>query len=217
MKAEIYPGILTHTLEEYVAKLEIVEQSGSGWVHLDFADGQFVPNITVMPHEIMGINTKLKIEAHLMTYMPERYFSDLTVAGVSRVLLHREAYKSMEECAAGLKQASDYFSEVGLVINPDTEVESYNELPIQSIQCMAVHPGMSGQALLESVYESIGKIAGQSLDLVIAVDGGVNSENVQLLQKAGASRFVINSHLFATSNIQQNLQHFIQLVTPGGI
>ena len=85
MKAEILPGILTHTFEEYAARLEMVESSSALWAHIDFADGQFVPNITVMPHEIMSLSTRLKIEAHLMTYRPERYFSDLTVAGVVRV------------------------------------------------------------------------------------------------------------------------------------
>ncbi|MBU6388893.1 hypothetical protein KGQ71_00055 [Patescibacteria group bacterium] len=215
MKTEIYPGILTHTLEEYVAHLETVENSSSKWVHIDFADGQFVPNITVMPHEIMSISTRLSLEAHLMTYRPERYFSDLTVAGVSRVLIHREAFGSMEECAAAIHDAGNYFSEVGLVINPDTEVESYADLPIQVVQCMGVHPGFSGQPFLESVYATIEKVKTQQLKAVIAVDGGVSEDNIRQLQKAGVSRFVMNSQLFVAQNITQSIQYFTQLVSGG--
>ncbi len=218
MKAEILPGILTHTFEEYATRLEMVEASSASWVHVDFADGQFVPNITVMPHEIMGLPTKLAMEAHLMTYGPERYFSDLTVAGVSRVLLHREAFKSLDECGQALKEAGNYFGEVGLVINPETQVEDYSTLPIKVVQCMGVHPGFSGQPIVGDVYDTIEKVRAQQLGLTIAVDGGVTEENIHTLQKAGVSRFVMTSQLFSnssSSSVSQNVQHFIQLVSGG--
>lgn len=215
MKVEIIPGILTHTTEEYTTRLEMVEQSDATWVHIDIADGQFVPNITVMPHEIMSFTTRLKLEAHLMTFRPERYFSDLTVAGFSRVLLHREAYKDLEECTTALKQASDYFSEVGMVVNPDTEIEDYSGVPVQVIQCMSVQPGMSGQPFLDKVYANLEKIKSQKLSVVLAADGGVSEENIKQLQEAGATRFVINSRLFVANTVAQNLQYFNQLVTGG--
>lgn len=215
MSAEIYPGILTHNLEEYKTRLEMVETSASTWAHIDFADGQFVPNITVMPHEMMSISTKLNQEAHLMTYRPERYFSDLTVAGVSRVLLHREVYDDLEACNQALKQASDYFPEVGLVLNLETEIEDYSELPISVIQCMSIHPGMSGQTLLEEVYARITRLKQENPDTMISVDGGISEDNIKQLQAQGAGRFVINSHLFVTNSVAQNFQYFIKLVTGG--
>jgi ribulose-phosphate 3-epimerase len=215
MKAEIYPGILTHSYEEYATRLEMVEKSSAKWVHVDFADGQFVPNITVMPNEIMSLTTKLNVEAHLMTFAPERYFSDLTVAGISRVLLHREAFNSLEECASALKDAGNYFSEVGLVLNPGTEVEEFSSLPISVVQCMGVHPGFSGQPLMHDVYGTIAAVRSQSTHLTVAVDGGVSEENIAELQKAGVSRFVMSSQLFTANNVTQNFQHFIQLVSGG--
>ena len=215
MKAEIYPGILTHTLEEYVVRLEMVESSDASWVHVDVADGQFVPNITVMPHEFMGISSRMKMEVHIMAFMPERYFSDLTVANVARVLLHREAYKTLEETAAALKHASDYFPEVGLVINPGTPIELYGELGLAALQCMGVHPGFSGQPLLDDVYGMLEEVTKQGLSIPLAVDGGVSGENIKQLQKAGASRFVMTSQLFATPEVSQNLHYFSNLVTGG--
>lgn len=215
MKAEILPGILTHNLEEYVTRLEMVEASKVGWAHLDFADGHFVPNITVMPDEIMSIPSKLKLEAHLMTFAPDRFFSDLTVAGVSRVLIHREAYHSLKECAAVLSIATNYFKEVGLVINPDTEVESYQNLPIQVVQCMGIDPGFSGQPFVEKAYDTIQKVRAQQLKVTIAVDGGVTEDNITKLQEAGVSRFVMTSHLFASNNVPQSVQYFTQLISGG--
>lgn len=215
MKAEIYPAILTHNIEEYSTKLELIENSDSRWAQIDIMDGQFVPNITVMPHEIMGIQTKINLEAHMMTYAPERYFSDLAVANIARVLLHREAFESLEKLKVGCKLASEYFNEVGIVINLDTRIEDYHELPINSIQFMGVPPGQSGQPLDEKVYANIRQVVEQKLNLVLAIDGGVNENNIKELQQAGISRFIISSHLFASNNLSQNVQYFIQLVQGG--
>jgi len=213
MRPEIIPGILTHTLEEYTHRLEMVEESPATWAHVDIMDGQFVPNISVMPHEFMSLTTRLKLEIHLMAFRPERYFADLTVAGATRVLLHREAYQSFEECKQALQMASEYFPEVGLVINPDTEVESYADLPIVSVQCMSVHPGASGQPFLESAFEQVKKVAAQKLPVTIAVDGGVSEDNIRELQAIGAERFVITSHLYITNNLPQRFNYFTQLVS----
>lgn len=212
MNPEIYPGILTHSIEEYTTRLEGIENSGATWAHLDIMDGQFVPNITVMPYEIMGIPSRLKLEAHLMAFRPERYYSDLTVARVGRVLIHREAFGSFEETAAALKHAADYFAEVGLVLNPETALEPYNDLPVQAIQIMGVHPGASGQRTLGDTCGRITELAQQQLSAVISVDGGVGEENLQELQEAGASRFVITSQLGALTAMKQNLLHFTQLL-----
>ena len=151
-----------------------------------------------------------------MTYAPERYFSDLTVAGVNRVLLHREVYNSLEECGQAIRHAKDYFQEVGLAINPETDIENYHDLPLSSIQIMGVHPGASGQAFLDETYAKIDLVHKQNLNnVVLAVDGGVNEENIIKLKKCGISRFIISSHIFASNNVAQNFKYFIQLVSGG--
>ncbi len=216
MSPEIIPAILAHSFEEYTTRLSLVEASNATWVHVDIMDGQFVPNITVMPHEIMSIGTRLKLEAHLMTQAPERYFSDLTVAGCARVLLHREAYSDLAACAKALKQAKDYFGEVGLVLNPGTALEPYEGLELNSIQVMGAEPGHSGQMLLDSTFDRLRELSSQRLPgVTLAVDCGVSEDTIAPLKEAGAKRFVIATHLFVNNAVSQNFTYFSQLVTGG--
>jgi ribulose-phosphate 3-epimerase len=211
MPLEILPAILAHSMEEYAERLGQVEDSTAKWVHVDVMDGQFVPNISVMPHEIMGLSTRLKMEAHLMTFRPERYYSDLTVAGFSRVILHREAFDTFEECQEALKNAADYFTEVGLALNPETPTERIGELFVQTVQCMGVEPGAAGQPLLASAYGTISQVMALGLVATMAVDGGVSEESIRRLYEAGIRRFVMNSRLFATGAVTENLGHFSKL------
>lgn len=214
---EIYPCILANTLEEYKTKLEMIEASSATWAQIDFMDGAFVNKLTVLPAEIREIATSVKLEAHLMVYSPEKYYLDLQQAGFRRVLLHREIYDSFEECCQAIINAKNYFNEVGLVINPDTEIEEYSKLNIDSLQCMAVHPGASGQLLLNSIYDTIKIVKEADPNFVIAVDGGVSSENIGELKKVGVQRFVMASSIFANQDVNNNFQYFLQLITQGGI
>lgn len=214
MSPEIYPAILTSSLDDYVAQLERVQASGISWVQVDIMDGQFVPSISVMPHEIMSTPATVELEAHLMTFRPERYFSDLVVAGATRVILHREAYANLEECAKALEMAADYFPEVGLAINPETPIEEYSSLKVASIQCMGVHPGASGQTFIPAEVSAILQVKEQKLSAVLALDGGINAENIGTLYAAGVERFVVNLSHFS-EDIQSTIQELTTLAKGG--
>ena len=214
---EIIPGILAHSVEQYGSRLDLIEHSQATWVHVDIMDGQFVPNTSVMPHEIISLRSSCQIEAHLMTFRPERYYSDLAVAGVSRVLLHREAFDSLEQCAAACKLASDYFAEVGVVLNADTLVEPLQELPIQVVQCMGVPPGASGQPFESAAYDTISLVVMQGLRVTMAADGAVSEDTARKLQACGVSRFVITSRLFAGGNLDENISRFNRILQGGTV
>ena len=214
---EIYPCVLANNLDEYKTRLEMIENSSASWAQIDFMDGDFVNQLSVLPADIKEIKSSLKLEAHLMVVNPENYYNDLIDAGFRRILIHREIFKQKNQCAYAIEQARKAFPEVGLVINPDTEIEDFSAYKIDSLQCMAVHPGASGQLILNSIYDTIKEIKEQNPPFVIAVDGGVNSGNIQELRKVGVDRFIMASAIFADRDVNKNFQYFLQLITQGGI
>lgn len=213
MRSEIYPSVLVHNYNEYILRLEMIEGSEAEWAQVDFMDGTFIEQMTVQPSEIAEVATRLKLEAHLMVNSPDNYLEDLRKAGFQRVVVHREIYGNFQDCAKSLEHIGKQFPEVGLAINPETAVEDYRQLPIASIQCMGVHPGASGQLLLDSIYAKIKEIEKQKLSCVLAVDGGVNEDNIRDLQTAGFRRFIMASAIFANHNPEYNLQRYIQIIT----
>src|SRR3989344_7478364 len=70
---EIIPSILVKTKEELLEKISAVERLVDR-VHLDIADGIFVPNMTIPGFsEVETIETTLKFSAHLMVSKPENH------------------------------------------------------------------------------------------------------------------------------------------------
>jgi ribulose-phosphate 3-epimerase len=209
---EIIPGILAASLDDFALHFELVRSSDASWVHIDIADGQFVPTITVMPSELSDIPHDIRKEAHIMAFHPERFYADLLVCGVERVLLHREAFTTDTQCQSALLSARGYFTEVGLVINPETAVPDCSKFPLDVVQCMGVQPGKSGQVLLPMVYTSVAQVVAQGVPC--SVDGGLNEQHVTRLHQAGVQRFVLTSQLFKGAFTKQ-FHHFLQVIQGG--
>lgn len=212
MKGEIYPCILAYTKEEFLEKLRLVEGGIAKWIQVDFMDGRFCGKQTICPTDLSDLIIKCNLEAHIMAYQPERYFEDLRILGFKRVLIHREVYLTAQDCKKAINNARRCFKEVGLAVNPDTPLEDYRDFGLNSVQLMAVYPGKSGQILLEGIYDRIKEVKKTNPSFVIAVDGGVKEDNINELQKAGASRFIMASAIFAGQKVNRNYKNLIQLI-----
>jgi ribulose-phosphate 3-epimerase len=218
MNPEVLPGVLTHTYEEYIARIELIEKSDLVWAHIDIMDGRFVPNLTVGLHDIAGVPTKLRLEIHAMVSDPVSLASEYAAVGCRRLLIHREAFHSEAELRDGVMQLRQYVPEVGLVYNLETPFDDIlSELPLASVQCMAVPPGRSGQQLDERVYHRLRELTALGIGAVRAVDGGVSEETLPMLQAAGAERFVVSSHLFAGSSVSYNYNRLTQVMQEGSV
>jgi ribulose-phosphate 3-epimerase len=101
--------------------------------------------------------------------------------------------------------------EVGIAINPETNLEKIKELvsEVSEVMIMSIHPGKQGQPFLSTTYDRVKDVS--SYYQPIAVDGGVNEETAPGLIQAGASRLVIGSYL-QKGDVDENLEKIWEIV-----
>lgn len=201
---EIIPSILVKTKEEMLEKILAVEPYGER-VHLDVADGIFVPNMTVGGfEEAEEIETTLKMGVHLMVSKPENHIRRWLETPVDEIIFHMEATKKAREIVAAIKEGERV---AGVALNPSTPLSAIEEIinEVDFVHFMTVEPGFYGGKFVETVIQKIADGRYFYPDKPIEVDGGINPENVLELVKAGASRLVVGSYIWQSGDIDRAL------------
>lgn len=195
---QIIPAILEQNPQELARKVKILSQiPGVTRVHLDFADGDFVPNSTLELGELEPLNPEIFFEAHLMIRSPKDFF-DLKLAGVKCVIVHAESYLTTDELRAALQQIIDEGMEPGLSLKLDSSLElavAVKDLT-KHIQLMSIEPGFMGSPFNEKVFDRITELRNKIPDAVIEVDGGVSIKNAARLADSGANLLVSGSGIW---------------------
>lgn len=203
---KIAPSILSADFSKMGEEVKDLEANGADVVHCDVMDGVFVNNITfgIKMVEDIRKRTSLPLDCHLMIVHPEKYVERFVKAGADIVTVHAEA------CGEGLKSTLALIraagAKCGAVINPDTPVSAIESvLPFcDMVLVMSVFPGFGGQKFMPEVLEKIKAIRVlaelNKWDLEIEIDGGVTSENVGEIKRAGANVIVAGSSVFKASD-----------------
>jgi len=181
--------------------LKTVEDAGGDSVHLDVIDGVFAPNLSFGPVVIKGIRklTSLPLHAHLMIQYPEKYLEDYINVGCSQIYFHLESEGNPENI---IEKIHEMNTKCGIVLNPDTSVDTVKPYlkQIDSVLLMSVHPGFSGQKFIPDVLSKIKKLRKISSEIDIAVDGGVNDDNIDSILASGANEIITNSFVFSSKD-----------------
>lgn len=208
--AEIIPSINVDNFEEVARRIKLVEPFVD-WVHLDVSDGTFTKHISWHnPKDLIGFETSVKIEVHLMINKPEKEIGEWLMTPASRLIFHQEATKSHDLIIEKIHEAK---KEVGVSVQPDTPwlklFPYFNKVDL--LQILGVSPGPSGQVLSEEAIHKIGHVKHTSHPCIIEVDGGINMENATALLKEGADIIVAGSAIFDSPNIEKAIKDFKNL------
>ncbi|MFH2013712.1 MAG: ribulose-phosphate 3-epimerase [Patescibacteria group bacterium] len=203
---EIIPTILNKDFKEVKESIKKVENYVN-WVQLDIMDGIFVNNETWNnPDDLKKIDSKVKIEAHLMIDKPIEKINDW-LDMVDRVIIHFESSKD-QEIKEIIKRAKDKKKGIGLAINPETHFSVVtpflNDLDLVLI--MTVQPGFGGQEFKEFNLKKIKALRRIWKNGNIEIDGGVNNINIKRIKKAGANLICSGSYIFNNSNIEKAIK-----------
>ncbi|MFH1611752.1 MAG: ribulose-phosphate 3-epimerase [bacterium] len=201
---EIIPAIIAKDLEELKQKIKQVEPYVD-WAQLDVMDNQFVDNITWNnPEELMNFKTSINLEAHLMIKNSENHLDNWIKSSVKRIIFHYESTDKHQEIIKNIQNAG---LEVGLAINPETEINVVDEFidKLDVVLIMTVHPGYGGQEFLEGSLNRIKSLREKYSNVKIEVDGGINLETASEVIRAGANILVSGSGIFKGDNVKDTI------------
>ena len=189
------PSILAGNHANLLQSLQVAEDDGRKWIHLDIMDGHFVPNLSFGPQTVADLRkySKLFFDVHLMLDQPDRYVDPFIHAGSDLISIHLEPEYDQNATLDKIKKAG---VQTGMVINPDTPVERLIPFldQLDLVLLMTVFPGFGGQKFIESVLEKaqvIAKLRKENQhNFLIEVDGGVGPEHVTPCLESGVDIIV---------------------------
>jgi ribulose-phosphate 3-epimerase len=121
------------------------------------------------------------------------------VAGASVISFHPEASEHIDR---SLQLIRDHGCQAGLVFNPATPLHHLDHVMdrLDLILIMSVNPGFGGQSFIPTALEKIAavrrRIDASGRAIRLEVDGGIKTDNIAEVARAGADTFVAGSAIF---------------------
>ncbi len=158
MKGMLSPSLMCADALNLQSELEILDKLGVEYIHLDFMDNHFVPNITLDANLIKAVKSVLvnmKRDIHIMAFEPAQYFDRMDIGKGDIVSVHYEACgETLHDVIAEIRErgASPF-----VAISPDTKPDVLSDYldEIDGVLVMTVYPGFAGRPIVEGSFEKI--------------------------------------------------------------
>ncbi len=201
----VSPSLLSADFGNLEKDITMLNNSMADWIHLDIMDGVFVPNIS-FGFPVIGYVKKAAVkplDVHLMIVEPDRYIERFRQAGADILTVQYEACIHLNRTAGEIRR---HDMKAGVAVNPHTPVSFLkNILPyIDMVLIMSVNPGFGGQSFIPDSYGKIEElkamITSGGYNILIQVDGGVDTGNAEKLVKSGADVLVAGNSVFKSDD-----------------
>lgn len=212
---ELAPSILSADFARLAEQIRAAVAGGGSVIHVDIMDGHFVPNITVGPPVVRSLRkvTDVPLDCHLMIENPDQYIPEFAEAGADWISVHQEACVHLDRTLHLIKEHDCL---AGVVINPATPVDSLREVLdiVDYILVMSVNPGFGAQRFIPNALHKMRKLgewrAKRGLAYRIEVDGGISTETVGNVVRAGAEILVAGNAVFGHGDPKINAEKLLK-------
>lgn len=209
---ELVPAILTNDISDFRKKYSDLAGIGHYFskLHIDFIDGEFLPNKSIMPKDLSFLKTPFVLMGHLMAFHPEQYFEDLKQNGFTWAVIQYEAFQTDIEILDVISQGKRIGLRMGLAISPETPlskaVRAIRE--VELVQIMGVHPGAQGRPFEVSSLAKVAELKELSRNVIISVDGGMRLGIAEKCARAGADVLIVGSAILHATHPKEALEAF---------
>ena len=205
MMFRIAPSILSADFARLGDEVRAVERAGADLIHFDVMDNHYVPNLTVGPLVCAALkpHVSVPLDVHLMVKPVDAIVPQFAKAGAGIISFHPEASEHVDRTIALIKE---HGCKAGLVLNPATPVSWLDHTldKLDLVLLMSVNPGFGGQQFIPSVLPKIAEVRRRidalKKDIWLEVDGGVKTDNIGDIARAGADTFVAGSAIFGSKD-----------------
>ena len=197
----IAPSILSADFARLGEEVRAIDEAGADWIHIDVMDGHFVPNLTIGPGVVKALrpHTQKPFDVHLMISPVDPFLDAFAEAGADTITVHPEAGPHLHRTIQRIKGLG---KKAGVSLNPATPAKMLDYVleEIDLVLIMSVNPGFGGQKFISSQLRKIeavaNRIAKESLDVTVEVDGGIDAATAPQAIAAGATSLVAGTAAF---------------------
>jgi ribulose-phosphate 3-epimerase len=213
----ISPSLLAADFGNLENDILMINRSEADWFHLDIMDGVFVPNISFGFPVMKAVKKAAAkpLDVHLMIIDPDRYLTRFSEEGANSLTVQYEACTHLHRTVSEIRNLG---MKAGVALNPATPVNLLKNIlsSIDMVLVMTVNPGFGGQLFIKESYNKITElrkmIDAGGHDVLIEVDGGIDTTNAAKLIESGVNVLVAGNSVFGSADPAGTIRKLKRLI-----